>query len=123
MMNKRLMEKIKQQILATNGKFFTVIFTKRSDGATRKMICRTKKRTGNAPYDADNYFLIHVWDVQVRDWRSIPLEGVSYFKCGKIVHRVQAVKDARKKFLARVPAAVKYVGRITKPTEPHQSNV
>jgi hypothetical protein len=87
------------------------------------MLCRTKKRTGNAPYDADNYFLVHVWDVQVRDWRSIPLEGVSYFKCGNVVHHVQAVKDARKKFLARVHAAVKYIDRVTADPKKKENNV
>lgn len=108
-MNKSLMNEVKRRILATNGKFFTVIFTKRSDGTTRKMICRTKKRTGNAPYNAENYFLIHVWDIQVRDWRSIPLEGVSYFKCGKVTFNVKKVEDARTKFVKKAYATLRKV--------------
>lgn len=99
-MNK-IFENLKKKILATNGKFFTVIFTRRSDGATRKMLCRTKKPTGNASYDADKYDLIHVWDIQVKGWRSIPLENVTYFKCGSVVLRPVAANNSRKKFLRR----------------------
>ncbi len=121
-MNKHLMNEVKRRILATNGKFFTVIFTKRTDGNTRKMVCRTKQRTGNAPYNADDHFLVHVWDIQVRDWRSIPLEGVTYFKCGAVTYHAKKVADARTKFLRRIHAAVREVDRAVKRIEQLSNN-
>lgn len=63
-----------------NGKFFTVRFTKRSDGSDRIMNCRTgvtkHLRGGDKAYDDRQHKLITVYDLKSKGYRSIPLEGV-----------------------------------------------
>lgn len=67
-------------VKATNGKIFAIKFIKRSDGAERKMICRTgvKKhlKGGELAYDPVSKGLITVFDMTVNGYRSIPIEGV-----------------------------------------------
>lgn len=76
---------LKKMILKTNGRIFRIVFIKRSDGNIRDMRARTKNPTGGTPaYNADDYNLIHVWDLNKAGWRSIPLESIQYFKCGNI---------------------------------------
>ena len=62
------------------GTFFTVTFTKRSDGAERVMNCRKGvmkdvKGKGHTYNVADND-LVCVRDVQKREYRMIPLENI-----------------------------------------------
>lgn len=62
-------EKARRIIKATGGKFFSVTFTKRTNGQLRTMTCRTgvhKFLIGEAgkgqQYDPDDVDLICVWD-------------------------------------------------------------
>lgn len=61
--------KVRRIIMATNGKFFSVQFTKRTNGKLRNMTCRTgvhKFLRGNAgkgrAYNPSDKDLICVWD-------------------------------------------------------------
>lgn len=67
----------------TKGKFFSVVFTKRSDGTTRKMLCRTgvKKYTNGEglKYSPKDYGLIPVYSILDKEYRSIPISGIKSF--------------------------------------------
>jgi len=67
-------------IRKSKGKFFTVVFTKRTTGEVRKMNCRTgvsKGVTGiGKAYDPEEKGLVTVWDTQAKNFRSINLEGI-----------------------------------------------
>lgn len=67
-------------IQQTNGRIFSIKFTKRTDGSIREMVCRTGvtshiKGTG-APRDWKKLDLISVFDMQKAAYRSIPVEGI-----------------------------------------------
>jgi len=67
----------------TKGKFFSVVFTKRSDGTTRKMLCRTgvKKYTNGEglKYSPNLHGLIPVYSILDKEYRSIPINGIQRF--------------------------------------------
>jgi hypothetical protein len=68
---------MKSILSLTGGRFFTVIFRKR-DGSIRRMNCRTGvtryvKGTG-LPRNSEH--LLTVYDVQVKGYRSIPVDRV-----------------------------------------------
>ena len=76
----------KNLIKSTNGRFFRVTFIK-ADGTIRKMIARIGckigvKGTGHA-LKVDN--IVRVFDIIKREWRSIPLDRLIDFKCGREV--------------------------------------
>jgi len=76
-------EKVKKFILDTEGKFFSVVFIKRTTGERREMLARVMPPTGGEPaYDPDKHNLIFVRDMQKHAWRSIPLDSVISMKCG-----------------------------------------
>ena len=60
--------------------FFTVTFVKRSNGELRTMNCRkgvTIGVNGNGmKFNPADHDLVTVWDVQKRDFRSIPLDSI-----------------------------------------------
>jgi len=66
--------------LVANGKIFSVIFTKRTDGTTRRMVCRTGVRKvcsgGGRAYDPESKGLLTVYDFEKKAYRMIPAEGV-----------------------------------------------
>jgi len=63
-----------------NGRFFSVRFIKRSNGAERFMNCRlgvTKHlKGGNKAYDDKAHNLVTVYDLQAEGYRCIPLESI-----------------------------------------------
>lgn len=62
-----------------DGKFFTVKFTKRTDGKVRVMNCRVRPPvTGGPgmPYDPSQKDLLVVWDLHKRAYRQIPADAV-----------------------------------------------
>lgn len=65
---------------------FTVKFVKRKDQSIREMNCRlgvTKYLNGGGPvYDAKVYDLLRVFDMQIMDYRSIPLDGILEIRFG-----------------------------------------
>lgn len=63
-----------------DGRFFSVRFIKRSNGAERFMNCRlgVKKhlKGGDKAYDDKVHKLVTVYDVQAEGYRCIPLESI-----------------------------------------------
>jgi hypothetical protein len=59
---------------------FAVKFRKRSDQSIREMNCRlgVKKHLtgGDRPYDDRSHGLLTVFDLKIREYRSIPLDGI-----------------------------------------------
>ena len=74
---------MKEQILATNGKFFSVSFIKK-DGTTRKMTARlgVKKNIKGIgmKYDPSERNLIVVFDIHKKAYRMINLLTILTFK-------------------------------------------
>tara|TARA_R110001592_G_scaffold301451_1_gene572803 strand:- start:3 stop:278 length:276 start_codon:yes stop_codon:yes gene_type:complete len=68
--------KAKELIKESKGKIFAATFTK-VDGSHRLMNARLKKyisKTGRkAPYKAENYNLIPIYDMKAKGWRSLNL--------------------------------------------------
>lgn len=66
----------KELIKESKGKIFAATFTKK-DGSHRLMNARLKKyisKTGRkAPYKAENYDLIPIYDMKSKGWRSLNL--------------------------------------------------
>lgn len=77
--------------LVGNGRFAGVTFSKRSNGELRRMRFRTGVKrylSGGIPaYDAAEHDLLPVFDVDKREYRSIPAEGVTEVRCGGRVYR------------------------------------
>lgn len=70
---------------STQGRLFRVVFTRRSDGQKRVMICRTgvKKGVKGTGKPADpKHRLISVYDMQAEGFRSIPQEGIEEITFG-----------------------------------------
>jgi len=69
--------KAKEFIKESKGKIFAATFTK-VDGSHRLMNARLKKyisKTGKAaPYKAENYDLIPIYDMKSKGWRSLNLK-------------------------------------------------
>ena len=68
--------KAKELIKDSKGKIFAATFTKK-DGSHRLMNARLKKyisKTGRkAPYKAEKYDLIPIYDMKAKGWRSLNL--------------------------------------------------
>lgn len=83
-------------ILIGGGKFTRVDFIKRTNGAHRRMLCRTgvKKNLsgGPPPYDMGHHNLISVWDVQKGAYRTIPVEGILEIKARGNIHQFGEMK-------------------------------
>lgn len=89
-------EKVRKLIEATKGKFFRVVFTKRTTGEIRTMLCRTgvaKFTNGKGlKFDPGNKDLAIVWDLQAWNpdkdtgYRSINLRTVTELKFAGTVH-------------------------------------
>lgn len=64
----------------SDGKFFSVRFTKRTTGELRKMVCRVGVKKylsgGQVKYNPRDKGLLSVWDVENKGYRSIPIDGV-----------------------------------------------
>ncbi len=81
-------------IQSLRGKFWGCTFTKRGDGSTRRMCCRTgvKKHLKGGPhwYDFSAKGLLCVWDSVKKEYRCVPLDAVSEIrvrgKCIKVTN-------------------------------------
>jgi hypothetical protein len=73
-----------QLAMQTKGKIFTVVFIKRTTGEERIMNCRlgVKKylKGGSLPFDPVEKMLLPVYDLQKKDYRLLPLDGIKYIK-------------------------------------------
>lgn len=80
-------------IRGTKGKFFTAIFIKRSNGQRRTMNCRlgvkAYLRKGVLPYNPNDKGLIPCFDIQKRQYRMIPIDGLEEIKIDNYVFKVQ----------------------------------
>ena len=67
-------------IRKSKGKFITVVFRKRTTGELRKMNCRIGVKKGvtgtGKSFDDSDKGLVTVWDAQINQFRSIPLESI-----------------------------------------------
>ena len=74
------------------GKFFTVVFIKRSDGTVRKMNCRTGVRKNllsqELRFNPTKKGLKNVYDMKKRKYRFIALENIKRIKMGKRDYKV-----------------------------------
>lgn len=66
--------------LVSDGAIFSVEFIKRTDGSTRKMVCRLGVRKhlkgGGTHYNASQRNLLTVFDMENKGYRSIPAESI-----------------------------------------------
>jgi len=74
---------LREWVSRTAGRFFSVCFTKRADHSERIMLCRT----GVAPLPGPSVIhitesrdLVSVWDIQKREFRYVPLEGILWIR-------------------------------------------
>ena len=78
----------------TSGRIFRVVFSRRSDGRQREMLCRTgvhcRLSGGTIPFDPISLGLFSVYDVQKKAYRFIPLENVICIRYAKTNYRVVA---------------------------------
>lgn len=77
-MSKLTIQQVKNKL--SSGRFFRVVFRKRTDNTIRSMVCRTGvkrylARVGMA-YDPDKHDLLAVYDVQRRAYRMVSLDDV-----------------------------------------------
>jgi hypothetical protein len=88
------MELSELKSLVGNGKIFSVIFTKRTDGTERRMVCRvgvSKSLVGRGPsYDAESKDLLTVYDMEKKAYRMIPAEGVIELRAMKQQFKFQS---------------------------------
>lgn len=71
------------KIHSSRGKFFTVLFTKRSDNTMRKMNCRTGVRKDlKGVGRAKKIDLITVYDMVKKEYRNINVSGLREIKIG-----------------------------------------
>lgn len=75
---------LRQLVLGTRGRFFSVWFIKRGTGEPRKMLARLK-RLGAETVESDRWnSQLRVFDCEKREWRCLPLERVVFFRCGAV---------------------------------------
>lgn len=81
-------------IESTSGRIFRVVFSRRSDGLQREMVCRTgvnsRHSGGSIPFNPISMNLFSVYDVQKCAYRFIPLDSVICIRFAKKNYRVVA---------------------------------
>ncbi len=82
-MNKITQEMAHKLIQSTNGKVFSVVFTKK-DGSEREMTCRlgVKKhlKGGELAYDPKEYDLVSVFDMSAEGYRMVNMATLRQIK-------------------------------------------
>jgi len=85
-MNTITRNEAERKIRNTNGKIFTVVFTKRTTGERREMNCRMKVKKhlkgGGPAYNFKKKNLISVYDLGKEGYRCIPIEGITHLRVG-----------------------------------------
>lgn len=75
-----------QLIRESNGKLFTVTFTKRTNSRLRELRGRLGVKSylkgGVLPFDPDDYDLIPVWDIEEQEYRMINIRGIISLNIG-----------------------------------------
>ena len=85
---------MKNEILATKGKYFSVVFTKK-DNSIRRMTARIGVKKGvkgvGMKYDPADHGMMVVWDAGVQGFRMVNLSTIISFKCGaKVINNRQS---------------------------------
>lgn len=74
---------------AVGGRFFRVVFVKRTDGSVRVMRARLGVRKhlsgGGSKYSFASKNLLSVWDLDAKGYRAVPLDAIMEFRCGRVV--------------------------------------
>lgn len=99
--------------IVQNGKFFTVVFIKRTDGTVRTMRARTGVVRhligGERRYDPDQKGLLIVYDIEKRGYRAIPSENVMGIRANGKIYSANA--DTVKPATSAIGAAGPTVAR------------
>jgi hypothetical protein len=72
-------------IRAQKGRIYSVVFTKKTTGIDRVMVCRNGvrgKNGGDLPYNPLMHHLINTYDMQIREHRMINLNGLKILNAG-----------------------------------------
>ena len=89
--------KAKELIKESKGKIFSATFTK-VDGSHRLMNARLKKyisKTGKAaPYKAENYDLIPIYDMKSKGWRSLNLKTLITLSINKEKYLIEQEQES-----------------------------
>ena len=87
----------KELIKESKGLIFSTTFTK-VDGSHRLMNARLKKyisKTGRkAPYKAENYDLIPIYDMKAKGWRSLNLNTLLTLSINKEKYLVEQLEES-----------------------------
>ena len=87
----------KELIKESKGKIFAATFTKK-DGSHRLMNARLKKyisKTGRkAPYKAENYDLIPIYDMKSKGWRSLNLNTLLTLSINKQKYLIEQSEES-----------------------------
>jgi hypothetical protein len=87
----------KKLIKESKGKIFSATFTKK-DGSHRLMNARLKKyisKTGRkAPYKAENYDLIPIYDMKAEGWRSLNLNTLITLSINKQKYLIEQSEES-----------------------------
>lgn len=90
--NRLSVDSMKEKLKKSMGRFFTVVFTKRSTGEKRTMTCRlgVKKhlKGGARAYDPDSMNLMIVWEPRSAMYKSIPTDAIEEIKIAGKVYQV-----------------------------------
>ena len=86
-------------IAETKGRIFTVVFSRRSDGAERVMTCRTgvhsKSKGGTAAFSHCLKGLALVWDIAKQSYRTIPVDRVIAIKHANVQYRIEGNHESK----------------------------
>lgn len=86
-------------IESATGRIFRVVFSKRSTGEQREMVCRTgvaRRLTGKGmAFEPVDKNLLVVYDMQVRGYRCIPLDRVLCLAVGKVNYRIEGNHESK----------------------------
>ena len=80
-------------INAQGGRIYSVVFTKKSTGLDRVMVCRNGVHNhtngGTLNYEPINYGLVNTYDMNARGYRMINLHGLKKLKAGGRVYVIR----------------------------------
>lgn len=90
MTKQQKIQEARELIQKTRGKIFSATFVKK-DNTRRRMVARLgvtrHLQGGKRAYDPDKYNLVPVFDMENQGYRSINLETIEEFRCGREVVR------------------------------------
>ena len=79
-------DELKAMVKSSKGKFFSAEFIK-ADGSKRKIVARVDCNIGvkGTSNRKQKEHLIAVYEPKTKGWRTINLDTLQHFKCGKLV--------------------------------------